>query len=93
MKEYLKQIADLQKELKSVEKRMLEVRSNKEYDLLEDERNSIVWDIRVVAERLASCCTYEEKMYDESLERRFQRGGSLHTMKEMMEIRLSRKNK
>lgn len=93
MKDAIKKIKELEKELKSVDKRLNEVRDCKTYDFLIDERYSIVFDIKLEAERLITLCNWEiedvDKIHDESIGT----GRKIYTLIDMWEIRNARKNK
>lgn len=93
MKEVIKKIKEFEKELKSVDKRLKEVRDCKTYDFLIDERYSIVFDIKLEAERLITLCDWKiedvDKMHDESIGT----GRKIYSLMEMSEIRNARKNK
>lgn len=93
MKEVIKKIKELEKELKSVDKRLKEVRNCESYDFLIDERYSIVFDIKLEAERLITLCDWEiedvDKIHDESIGT----GRKIYSLMEMSEIRNARKNR
>lgn len=93
MKEAIKKIKELEKELKSVDKRLKEVRNCESYDFLIDERYSIVFDIKLEAERLLTLCEWEiedvDKIHDESIGT----GRKIYSLMEMSEIRNARKNR
>ena len=92
MKDTIKKIKELEKELKSVQKRMSKVRNCKEYDFLIDEEYSIVFDIKLEAERLMTYCSWHiediDKMHLESVGT----GRKIYGLLEMADIRNARKN-
>ena len=90
MKDVIKKIKELEKELKSVEKRMKQVRTCKEYDFLEDEMYSIVFDIRLEAEKLTKYCTWHIEDTDKKHLDSIGTGRRVYGLLEMAEIRASR---
>lgn len=92
MKDAIKKIKELEKELKSVQKRMDKVRTCKEYDFLIDEEYSIVFDIKLEAERLITYCSWHIEDVDEKHLESVGTGRKIYGLLEMADIRNARKN-
>ena len=93
MRDVIKKIKELEKELKSVDKRLNEVRDCKTYDFLIDERYSIVFDIKLEAERLITLCDWEIEDVDQIHNESIGTGRKIYSLMEMSEIRNARKTK
>ena len=92
MKGYIKKINELQKELNDLHKRMKDCRNNDEYDMMLDEEQSIVFDIKFYADWIIRVCEIRTEMYNEGLVERVKRFGRVHSLTKMSEIREARKN-